>query len=117
RYDFGVGSTDPRPGVSIASSGAGCVMTLTDDPRVLSFAADAHAAFRTIPLLGVDVLEDAETGKLYVIEVNAVGYTWHFSSRPGLRAQREFGFDLDAQFDGRRKAARILVEQVRRHAT
>ncbi len=111
RYDFG-----GRPGVSIASSGAGCVMALTDDPRVLSLAAAAHAAFRTIPLLGVDILEDAETGKLYVLEVNAVGYTWHFSSRPGLRAQREFGFDFDAQFDGRRKAARILVEQVRRHA-
>lgn len=115
RYDFpGIAA---GAGVSIVSSGAGCVFSLSAEPRILALAGRAHQAFPTIPLLGVDVLEDVETGQLYVVEVNAVGLTWHFSSRPGRAVQQQFGIDLDAQFDGRRKAARILTEQVRRHAT
>jgi hypothetical protein len=106
-----------RAGVSIVSAGRGCVMSMSDDPEVLALACRAHAAFPGVPLLGVDVLRDADTGRLYVCEVNAIGLVWHFASEPGRRAQREFGLDFDAQFDGRRKAARILVEQVRRHAT
>lgn len=45
-----------------------------------------------------------------------VGQTWHLTSRAGRGIQQDFGFDLGAQFGARRKAARLLLEQVRAHA-
>ena len=103
--------------MSIVSSGKGCVFRLCADAEILAFAQRAHRAFPQIPLIGVDVLRNADTGQLVVIEINAVGYTWHFSSPIGRKIQQDFGFDLDTQFDGKRKAARILAEQVRFHAS
>lgn len=103
--------------MSIVASGRGCVFSLTSDPELLSLAARAHQAFPGIPLLGVDILHDVETGRLDVIEVNSAGLTWHLTSPIGLKIQQEFGFSLDSQFDARRTAARVLVDQVRRNAT
>ena len=114
RYDFRRGETGG--GMSAVSSGKGCVFSLSDDPEILALARRAHQAFPEVPLLGVDVLRDVDTGRLCVIEVNTVGFTWHFSSPVGIKIQRDFGFDLERQFDGRRKAAGILAEQVRRYA-
>jgi len=69
-----------------------------------------------IPLLGVDVIRDAASGKPYILKLNASGWVWHFSSPLGLRAQKEFGFSLEGQFDGLRKAARILADKARQLA-
>jgi hypothetical protein len=103
-------------GVSIVSSHRGCTYSLGDDPEVIALAERAHDAFPDIPVLGVDVLRDADTGRLSVIETNPGGYTWHFSSKPGRRIQQQFGLDLEAQFDGIRKAAGVLAEETRRRA-
>jgi hypothetical protein len=103
-------------GQSIVSSGRGCTFELADDPDVLALAERAHTAFPSVPVLNSDIVRDADTGVLSVVEVNSLGYTWHFSSPTGLRFQREFGFDLDAQFGGRRKAARILADACVTHA-
>jgi hypothetical protein len=103
-------------GQSIVSSGRGCVFSLCDELDIIALAERAHAAFPRIPLLGADILRDADTGRLYVIELNTLGATWHFSSPSGLKLQAQFGFDLDAQLDGRRRAARILVEACARYA-
>jgi glutathione synthase/RimK-type ligase-like ATP-grasp enzyme len=98
-------------GVTIVSTSKGCVYSLSSDEEVIEFGRAAHRAFPKIPLLGVDVIRDAETGKLYVIEVNASGYVWHFTSPLGLGFQGDFNFKLESQFDGRRKAARILARK------
>jgi hypothetical protein len=114
RYAFSGG---PRVGgASIVGSARDSEWSLSDDPEVLAMAQRAHAAFPGIPLLGVDVIRDAETGKLYVLETNPDGWTWHFTSRDGLAGQKQFGFDLAGQFDGLRKAARILAEKTRSDA-
>lgn len=110
RHDF------PGDGKSIVASGKGSVFSVFADAEIFALAKQAHRGFPQIPLLGVDVLRDAETGALQVIEVNAVGFTWHLTSPVGSKIQQEFGFDLDAVFHTRSKAARLLVEQVRRHA-
>jgi hypothetical protein len=104
------------PGVTVVSNSKRCVMSLNFDEEIIRFAERAHAALPQIPLLGVDVIRDAITGKLYVVELNSVGYVWHFSSPLGLRAQKEFGFSLEGQFDGLRKAARILADQTPQRA-
>lgn len=109
-------SRDAFTGQSIVSSGRGCTFALAADADVLALAERAHAAFPRVPVLNSDIVRDADTGALSVVEVNSLGYTWHFSSPTGLRFQREFGFDLDAQFGGRRKAAQILAEACVQHA-
>jgi hypothetical protein len=47
---------------------------------VLEIARHAAAAFPSIPLLGLDILRCSTTGKLYVLEINAGGNVWHYSS-------------------------------------
>lgn len=90
---------------------------LINDTEVIALGERAHqAAFSDVPLLGVDVIREHETGRLFVTEVNAGGSTWHFSTRTGLIMQQSNGFNFESQFDGFRKAARILVEQARLHA-
>ncbi|MEA2709727.1 MAG: hypothetical protein QOF78_2328 [Phycisphaerales bacterium] len=101
------------PGVTVVSNSKRCVMSLNDDEEIIRFAERAHAALPQIPLLGVDVIRDATTGKLYIVELNSSGYVWHFSSELGRRAQKEFGFSLESQFDGLRKAAHILADKAR----
>ncbi len=99
--------------VSIVSSSKGCTMSLSHDEDVIRFGERVHAAFPHIPLLGVDVIREHPSGKLYALEVHPDGSAWHFTSAAGLRIQREFGFSFEEQFDGLRKAARILATKSR----
>jgi hypothetical protein len=103
-------------GVSIVSGAKGSTYTMLDDPEVIELGERAHGAFPGIPILGVDIVRDCETGRLYVLEVNASGGVWHFNSRAGLAVQDTWKLDFEAQFDGVRKAAYILIERTRRLA-
>jgi hypothetical protein len=51
------------------------------DAEAIALAEKTHAAFPTIPLLGIDIVRDHTTGAAHVLEVNAGGNTWHFSSQ------------------------------------
>ena len=98
------------------------------DPDVLELARKVHAAFPDIPLLGTDILREAATGKLYVLECNPGGNTWHFSSPTGREWQMKMGRSLGAtgknaeaigrkmlleQFGAFDVAAEALVEKTR----
>ncbi len=96
-------------GQSIVASGHGCTFELCCDPELLSLGERAHAAFPNVPLLGIDILRDADSGQLFVIELNSLGYAWHFSS-PWREPQADFGRGLDAQLNGRRRAAAVLAK-------
>jgi hypothetical protein len=96
-------------GQSVVSSGRGCSFRLAVDEEALRLAERAHAAFPRVPLLGFDIVRDVNTGQRFVLEANSLGYVWDFSSQSGLSIQAEFGFDLAAQLDGRRKAVRALA--------
>lgn len=102
-------------GHSVVSSGRGCTFELDADLDVLSLAERAHAAVPRVPLLGVDILRDADTRELFVVELNGLGYTWDFSSPTGLSLQAQFGFNLEAQFGGRRRAAAVLARVCAEH--
>jgi glutathione synthase/RimK-type ligase-like ATP-grasp enzyme len=114
RYDFRNG--EGGGGMSIVSSGKGSVFSLIDQPEMNELARRVHQAFPTIPVLGVDMVRDIDTGQLYVIEVNAGGFTWHVSSTIGRKIQQDFAFDIDARFQVYKKAAGILAHQARRYA-
>ena len=104
-------------GQSIVSSGHGCSFSLSNDAAVIALAERASAALPLVPVLGIDILRDANTAELFVVELNSLGFSWHFSSPSGIAFQAQFGFDLSAQFDGRRKAARLLAEACLKYAS
>jgi len=104
-------------GQSIVSSGQGCTFSLANDAAVIALAERASKAFPLVPVLGIDILRDADSGELFVIEPNSLGYSWHFSSPSGHRFQAEFGLSLESQFDGRRKAARLLAQACAEYAS
>ncbi len=106
RYGFGEAG-----GVTIVSNSRGCSIRLDADDEVVRFAQSAHRAFPDLALLGVDVLRESGSGKLYVIEVNSVGWTWHFSSPDGQRVRRETGGDAYQQLGGLPRVARILADR------
>lgn len=107
----GFASAEQGAGAPIVSSGKGCKISLSNLPDVLALARRAHGAFPDMALLGFDLLRDHSTGELCIVEANSAGLCWHFSSDSGNRLQDEFGFRLESQFNGRRRAARILADR------
>jgi len=93
---------------------------LVSDPDVIALARAAHAAIPEVPLKGCDIVRDAMTGALYVLEVNAGGNTWHFSSNHLARIREANGPEFERrrleQFDALRTAARVLAEKTRAEA-
>jgi len=104
-------------GKSVVANARDGTWILDDDEEILEAGRAAARAFPDIGLLGVDVVRDQETGQCGVIEVNAAGHTWHFTSPVGRQFQQENDIDFESQFDGVRLAARVLAEQTRRRAT
>jgi hypothetical protein len=114
----------PIPQPVTAESLAGFVITPVLVKRVRSFVHDAdilalasriYGAFPDIPLQAVDILRENKTGKLFILEINAGGDTWHFSSKFG-QYQRVEGKKRDEQFDAFTIAAHVLAERTRREA-
>jgi hypothetical protein len=54
---------------------------LVDEDDVYQLASRICQAFGFTSTFGLDLLREAETGKLYVIEMNSGFPTWHLSSR------------------------------------
>lgn len=93
--------------------------TLVNEPDIAAFARQAAFALPDIPLQGIDVLRENKTGKLYALESNPGGNTWHFSSNFGEVLRAEVGDGRQkmlAQFDALPLAARTLIEATRAHA-
>jgi hypothetical protein len=98
---------------SIVASTRGSKISLNFDTEIIGLGEAAAKAFPDMPLLGFDIIREVPSGKLYVLEANAIGYVWNFSSA----SIAEYGCFLEGQFDGVRKAAYILAEQTQQHAS
>jgi len=103
-------------GVNIVSTRKGCTYLPVADEEVMELARRAATAFPEIPLLGVDVVREQETGRTFVLEVNPGGWTWLFSSEAGRGIQRDCGFQIDDQFGGLAIASRVLAEETEARA-
>lgn len=97
---------------TIAAPGRGCHIEPCFDEEIIRLGERAHTAFPEIPLLGFDIVQEVPSGKLYVLEANAIGYTWLLSKD----REASFDFPLEEQFDGVRKAAYILAEKTQQFA-
>jgi len=113
RFDF------PRAGggVQIIAPSKSSTYTLVDDEEVISLAERAHRrAFPDYPYLGLDVLRDADSGEVSVIEANSGGAVLHLSSKAGTGVQQTHGIDFYRQFGALDRAAERLIEVTRRRA-
>ena len=89
------------------------------DLEVNAFALSVAKSFPNCPLFGIDIIRDNDTAKLYVLEANLGGNTWHFSSeiakRGGLtQAHRKA---IIQQYNAWDRAAEALVRKTRELAT
>jgi len=93
---------------------------LIRDADVLAMARAAHKAFPEIPLIGCDIIREAGSDRLYVLEVNPGGNTWHFSSNSARGMRKAMGPEavqkMRQQFQALRTVAVALVERVRAEA-
>jgi hypothetical protein len=104
-------------GPSIVSNTKEMKVTPVRDDDVIALSEKAHrAAFPDIPLLGFDVIRDADSGKLYILECHAHGPTWPFSSDTAQGIQEANRVDFVSQFDAFKTCAAILAEATPRLA-
>jgi len=91
---------------------------LVHEADVLALASSTYRALPEIPLHGVDVIREATTGELFVLEVTPGGNTWSFSKGDTpVRLKKALGVDsLTEQFDAFTTAARVLIERTRAEA-
>lgn len=100
----------------VAANGVARRLDLVDDADILALARAVAAKLTFVPVFGIDIVREAGTGRLYVLELNSSGRTWHLSSDHGLGHQREHGLDYYGQFDALRQIADALIDATRRLA-
>jgi len=103
-------------GRSIVANAMGCAITLTQDPEILDMSRRVHATFPDVPSLGIDFIRDANSGQIYVLEVNPMGDSWFLSSDAGRSMQAQFNLDLHSQFGALDVIYDASLEAARRHA-
>ncbi len=86
------------------------------DEDIIAYAREARRAFPDVPVLGVDLIREAATGTIYLLEVNPSGYTWHISSDYSAHLRREYGIDYMTQFGAIDIIADALIDATRREA-
>ncbi|MGI9465415.1 MAG: hypothetical protein ACR2OM_15845 [Aestuariivirgaceae bacterium] len=104
-------------GISIVSNKRSSSYVETDDAGAIAVAEAAHRALPEVPLLGSDIVREAETGDYYVLECNPRGDAWLISSHIGRDIQRIHGLDSPNQFGAVEIATKVLIEETRRRAT
>jgi hypothetical protein len=90
----------------------------TRDADILELARRAYSALPEIPLQGLDIVRDANTGELFLLEANPGGNTWIFSKGDmTTRLTKALGVGhLSEQFDAFTAAAKVLIERTRAEA-
>lgn len=103
-------------GVSIASNVEDRVITMCSEEDVIDLARRVHRRIDYAPVLGVDIVRDARTGELSVLELNSNGWTWHLSSDHGKHYQRQYGLNKYDQFNALKTITDRLITETRRQA-
>jgi hypothetical protein len=105
-------------GIIASNSGQfGRLRQISNDPEIVALGESVHVAFPECPVLGVDIVREVGSGKLYIMEVNPLG-PWHLSSnlaKTGISAEHRR--ERYAQFGALDRIARLLIEKTRAEAT
>jgi glutathione synthase/RimK-type ligase-like ATP-grasp enzyme len=94
----------------------GRVRSVCNDPEIIALGERAHRAFPECPVLGVDIVRESQSGRLYVLEVNPHGAVWHLSSENSKTYDPQFIRELYAQFNALELAADLLIQKTRAEA-
>lgn len=106
-----------RGGITVVSNKTDSRYQLAHDGDVIALAERAHAAFPGQPLLGTDIVRDADTGELSVIECNPRGDAWLISSDMGRMIERANSLDFAAQFDALEMVTDVLARETSARAS
>jgi hypothetical protein len=94
----------------------GHMRSICNDPDIISLGERAHQAFPECPVIGVDIIRESQSGRLYVLEVNPHGAVWHLSSPIAKRMDPEQVREAYAQFNALDLAADLLIQKTRTDA-
>lgn len=97
---------------AVASNSGPRDRIMTKDHEILEFARRMSLALPDVPLQGLDIAREHKTGRLFAIESNPGGNTWHFSSKAGAKMRQEMGNGREillSQFGALEIAASALV--------
>ncbi len=94
----------------------GHIRALCNDPEIVSLGERAHQAFPECPVIGVDIIRESHSGRLYVLEVNPHGAVWHLSSPFSENLDPEYVRARYAQFNALDLAADLLIQKTRAEA-
>jgi hypothetical protein len=100
----------------IASNAGARRLEMNFAKDILELGSAVYRACPTVPVHGVDIVREAETGRLFVLEFNPSGLTWHLSSPYFALARESFNLSLYAQFDALAIVAEALIEKTRSEA-
>lgn len=103
-------------GVQVASNVDDKVVVEANDADVISLAREVHRALDFTPVMGIDIVRDATTGELYVLELNSAGMTWHLSSDRGKALQRKNALNYYDQFNALKVITDRLIIETRLRA-
>jgi hypothetical protein len=103
-------------GVPVASNIDDRTMKQSDEMDVIALAREAHRMLDFTPVMGADIVRCALSGKLYILELNPCGWTWHLSSDPGKESQRKFSLNRYDQFNALKTLADLLIQETRSRA-
>lgn len=102
--------------LEVAANGVARRLDLIEDTDILALAHAVAAKLTYVPVFGIDIIREEGTGRLYVLELNSSGRTWHLSSDHGLGHQRDHGLDYYGQFDALGQITDALIEATRKLA-
>jgi hypothetical protein len=94
----------------------GHIRSICNDSEIISLGERAHQAFPECPVIGVDIVRESQSGRLYVLEVNPHGAVWHLSSTLAKRMDPEHVRERYAQFNALDLAADLLIQKTRAEA-
>ncbi|TAK49686.1 MAG: hypothetical protein EPO23_00145 [Xanthobacteraceae bacterium] len=104
-------------GINIVSNTKDMKAELVADPDVIALAESVHRkVFPGHPTLGFDIIRDAQTKQLYVLETHPQG-SWLFSGDVGRQMQHDNAVDFASQFKAMEKAAAIIAKHAPRLAS
>jgi hypothetical protein len=109
-------AADPSGIIATNSNAMGQVRALCNDPEIIALAERSHEGFPECPVLGVDIIRDVQSGRLYVLEVNPHGNVWHLSSPLARKVDPEYVRARYAQFNALDRVADLLIQKTRSDA-
>lgn len=99
--------------VAVAVNGMRRKLELTNDSEIVALASSVHGKLPHLPVMGIDIIREKDTGRLFVLEYNSGGGVWHLSTKHGLKHQHQYRLDYYRQFNALGTITDALIEATR----